>query len=444
MSKKTDALATLRRKFVAVTMVLITVVMVIAFTAIAANYRYSDTEHVNNALIGTIGQAMHHQTETRVSTLSMSVDASVAEAPDEQRWHMAPKIGYDDAGKREIKPIPIVVYSYDGVQTLVDTETSTAMIDEGTAYEAVNLIVTYDDGYGSIETLDLDYCKLTVEDGTTWVAMTDSSYSQDWISKVQGLGVGSAFLWVALLVMTILLSRWIIRPVERTWEGQKRFIADASHDLQAPLTVILANMSILAQSPDATIREEMQWVENTQKEATSMKGLVSELLELSRLEGGGDAAVAGCDEIVDIGEIVDGECLAFDAVALENGYIFDCAVEDELIVKGNSEQLSKMIRTLLENAFKYSDKRISVSAQRIGKNVEIAISNDGAQIAQEDIPHVFDRFYRADRARTPGGGHGLGLAIAKQVAVNHGGDIVCRSSAGNTVFTVKLPLMKQD
>ena len=74
----------------------------------------------------------------------------------------------------------------------------------------------------------------------------------------------------------------------------------------------------------------------------------------------------------------------------------------------------------------------------------IAISNDGAQIAQEDIPHVFDRFYRADRARTPGGGHGLGLAIAKQVAVNHGGDIVCRSSAGNTVFTVKLPLMKQD
>ena len=419
-------------------MIVIAIVMVVATTAIVLNYRQIDTDHVKTVLSGTVLQAMRNDPGTMRPNVG---EAPIDIAGGEEQ--MAPMIGYDEAGMREQKPLPVVVFSDDGANIRSDRQASTAMIDEDTAYEAVRLIRGFEDGYGTVDELGLDYYRMTSPDGQVWISLTDSSYSRDWINKMNGLIVGVIGTLIVLLVLVILLSKWIVKPVETAWAGQKRFIADASHDLQAPLTVILANMSILLQSPDATINEERQWVENTQKEASHMQGLVSELLELSCLENAEDNGVRQYDEVVDVGEMVERECLAFDAVALETGYIFEYGIEDGVFVDGNAAQLAKMIRTLLDNAFKYARSRVEVNMERAGRFVEIEIANDGDGISDEDIEHVFERFYRADKARTPGGGHGLGLPIAKQVAVNHGGDITCESGPARTVFTVKLPTSRK-
>jgi len=142
--------------------------------------------------------------------------------------------------------------------------------------------------------------------------------------------------------------------------------------------------------------------------------------------------------------LVDGATLLFDSMALERNCQFTCDLESDITVNGNTQQLNKLVSTLVENAFKYVDDcgAIEVSLAKTGKNAVLNVHNSGSPIAAEDLPHIFDRFYRTDKARTSGaGGFGLGLAIARETARSHGGDITCKSaSEEGTTFTVTLPL----
>ena len=173
-----------------------------------------------------------------------------------------------------------------------------------------------------------------------------------------------------------------------------------------------------------------------------MQGLVNEMLELAQVEAGQKSAVAF--EPVDLSDLVDGETLLFDSVALERNCQFDCTLEGGITVNGNPQQLHKMVSTLVENAFKYVNDSgaIDVSLRKSGTHAVFAVRNTGSEISAEDLPHIFDRFYRTDKARTSGtGGFGLGLAIAREIARTHGGDITCTSSASDgTTFTVTLPI----
>ena len=163
---------------------------------------------------------------------------------------------------------------------------------------------------------------------------------------------------------------------------------------------------------------------------------------LGRIEAGERVEVEKVD--LDLSDLVDGETLLFDSVALERNCAFDCEIEAGLHTLANEKQVKKMVSTLVENAFKYVDDggSVSVSLRRAGKTAQLAISNTGSVIAPDDLPHIFDRFYRTDKARTSGaGGFGLGLAIAREIAREHGGDITCTSSEpAGTTFTVTLPI----
>ena len=120
-------------------------------------------------------------------------------------------------------------------------------------------------------------------------------------------------------------------------------------------------------------------------------------------------------------------------------------LEGGITVNGNDQQLHKLVSTLVENAFKYVDDggTINVNLAKTGKYAALEVRNTGSVISAEDLPHIFDRFYRTDKARTSGtGGFGLGLAIAREIARSHGGDITCTSTAADgTTFTVTLPVM---
>lgn len=248
---------------------------------------------------------------------------------------------------------------------------------------------------------------------------------------------------VALFAISWLLASLALKPVAAAWEQQRRFVADASHELKTPLAVILANSEIL--SRDATLAPETRrWVDSTLDEANHMKGLVNELLELARADESarGEATTALHKEDVDLSDMVEASALEFDALAFERGCTIDAQVENGIHVHGDREWLVRLTKILIDNACKYADEgtEVTVSLTKAKGHAVLTVTNFGAVIDPEDLPHLFDRFYRSDKVRTRGaGGFGLGLAIAKGIVEAHGGKITATSDVTNgTRFVVTL------
>ena len=283
--------------------------------------------------------------------------------------------------------------------------------------------------------------------GPGWlVAFAGGGAASAWQGLAWGLaGIGVMALGL-LFLLNLRFSRWALGPVQRAWNQQQQFIADASHELKTPLTVILANNAILRRRGGDTVASQMQWVESTQVEAERMQALVADMLDLARPateEATGDEA-----PLVNLSRLVEGEALSFEAVAFERAITWECTVAAGISVRGNSARLERLVAVLLDNACKYTEPGGTVA---IGLGIEpgeavLAVRNSGEPIPPEDLPHLFDRFYRADKARThgaagPADGYGLGLAIAQDIARAHRGTLAAASAAeAGTTFTLRLPL----
>ena len=276
------------------------------------------------------------------------------------------------------------------------------------------------------------------------VALADT-YTRDRTLRSQA--VSSVVIFAAsmgaLLLVVRLLSDWALRPVEEAWERQRRFVSDASHELKTPLAVILANTQILERGQGLD-DETARWVRSTSEEAGHMRDLVEDLLTLARAD---EESASGADQRrrtdVDLSSLVDGCALEFDAVAYERGCSIECRATPGVHVRGDPSELGRVVRTLLDNATKYardgSCVRVRVCAE--GRRARVSVSNEGEQIAEADLAHLFDRFYRTDaaRERQSKGGFGLGLAIAKSLVEAHGGTIGATSTPeGVTTFTVTI------
>ena len=381
--------------------------------------------------------------DPNASTDSESTSASsAAQANDAYNGFAPPEIGNRRNQPRASNSlIPVAVYrTFEQTVTLVPQVTS-ASISDDVLSEAVESVQGAADGYGTLGDLGLHYYRVTKE-SATFYAFADTSYTDSWRTLALMLAAVGLATLVVFFVISLFYSRWALKPVREAWDSQRQFVADASHDLKTPLTVVLANSAILLKHPEHSIASESQWIESTQKEAENMQGLVNEMLELAQIEAGEKAPVE--KELLDYSDLVDGETLMFDAVALERNCSFECEVEPGITINGNEKQVEKMVSTLVENAFKYVDSggSVTITLRRSGKNAILRISNTGAIISPEDLPHIFDRFYRTDKARTSGeGGFGLGLAIAREIARQHDGDITCASDqSSGTTFTVTLPI----
>ena len=243
-----------------------------------------------------------------------------------------------------------------------------------------------------------------------------------------------------------LLSRLIVRPVEENMQMQKRFIADASHELKTPLTVIDANASVLEQSVG-----QSKWLDYIKEQTGRMSALVNELLQLSDLEEAKGAEKPPLLEEYDAAEAVMAAALPFESVAFERGVTLETDTPDALPACGSRKDLEQLAAILIDNAVKHSAPgtavRISLtrSVQRHGRKgeavLELRVANTGDEIPQEALPHLFDRFYRVDGSRTyRAGSYGLGLAIAKGLAEKNNGSITADSQNGITEFALVLPL----
>ena len=261
------------------------------------------------------------------------------------------------------------------------------------------------------------------------IAFTDCTMEQ---ATMRSLLLRSGFIALAALVILTGLSYYLagfaVRPVKQAWQEQTQFISDASHELKTPLTVILSSSELAAGEPDEA--KTKQYIDNIHAESLRMKELVEDMLALARAESGAKLESA----------------LAFEPVAFESGRTLAYDIQPELSVSGSAVQLRRLTDILLDNAVKYAaaGTNISLLLRREGRSAVLQVENKGETIPPEKLPHLFDRFYRADESRTGGEGFGLGLAIAQSIAQTHGGSIGCTSAEGVTQFTVTLPLLKNE
>lgn len=238
-----------------------------------------------------------------------------------------------------------------------------------------------------------------------------------------------------------LLARRALVPVKTAWERQQQFVADASHELRTPLTVIKTNAELLLLYPDRTIREESVRITNVVRESVRMSRLVATLLTLARADAG-DPELAR--ETVPVDELVRAAASQFAPLAAQKGVALEAAAEDGLTLEADWERLHQLLVILLDNAVKYTPAggRVTVACRRQAGQVLLTVTDTGCGIRPADVPRIFDRFFRGDRARSRGnGGAGLGLAIARWIVESHGGKIRAESSLGQgTKIYVSLPV----
>ena len=258
------------------------------------------------------------------------------------------------------------------------------------------------------------------------------------------VGITLGFLMLGLVsyfVISLLLARTALKPVEESWTKQKQFVADASHELKTPLSVIMANTEIIADHKDETVESQMKWVENTRSEAKRMADLVADLLFLAKNDDG----LRVTTEDVNLSDCVSSVVLGYEVIFYENEKAFQEEIQPDLHVEGNEGQLKQLVVILLDNANRYSVDagNITLKLSATGKHVQFSLSNDCEQLSQEQLSHLFDRFYTVDPSRNKNnGGNGLGLAIAETICKTHNGSLNVTCLDGRITFTATFPLKK--
>lgn len=291
-------------------------------------------------------------------------------------------------------------------------------------------------------------------DGSYWAFMikpASNGYRMIFLDITSQRGILTNLIYTFLIVACVMLvfiffiSRFFanraIKPVEDAFDKQKQFVADASHELKTPLTVINTNVDVLLSNGEDNIKEQSKWLYYIKSEVERMTKLTNDLLYLAQLDYSDLKMIYTS---FDLSEALENILLTMEAVFFENNISFSSNIEPGLMVRGNSEQLRQVVMILLDNAVKYTNPKGSVlmELKRSGSSLVLSVTNTGEGVAAEQLGKIFDRFYRTDKSRArKSGGYGLGLSIAKTIVEQHGGKIYAKSVLNEkTTFMIELPL----
>jgi two-component system sensor histidine kinase CiaH len=232
------------------------------------------------------------------------------------------------------------------------------------------------------------------------------------------LGVGG--------VLSYLTARRMLLPIEVAHEAQSRFTSDASHELRTPLAVMKSELEVALRDPSLTKNDMQELLESNLEEVNRLSSLSETLLQLSRH----DYAALEMKR-VNFAEIIRS---VLKAHKLPKDRVLQTISAKKIYVQGNQNSLTELIIILLDNALRYSpdDSTISIDVAEHKDTVTFTISNTGEGISPRDLPHVFERFYRADASRSGGKGFGLGLSLAKKIADLHDASLNITSEPGKT------------
>ena len=237
-------------------------------------------------------------------------------------------------------------------------------------------------------------------------------------------------LEIVFIIISKLISNWISRPVEDAFNKQKDFIADASHELKTPISVITASAEALEANP-----KEKKWLNNIKSESERMNNLVIDLLDLAKTENGTMELSLG-----NLSKVVEHTVLTFEVKAFEKNIKLDYHIDKDINIKMNENSIRQVIEILLDNAIKHSHEKGKVEVNlKDGNNIELTVSNTGDEIPKGEEEKIFERFYRVDKARNRDDNrYGLGLAIAKNIVTMHNGTIKAFSKSGKTTLQINL------
>ena len=256
----------LRIKFIALNMATVAVVLTVIFAAICVVNHRQSVATVDGALNQAIAQASEHQGR------QMGKDALGEGKPESGNGQAAPDgvaapptIGGRERSGEQVIPVALFSMSLDGDMTAL-SRFNTASISQDVLEQAGEQLVGADEGFGSLSDLGLFYMKRQAG-GVMYLAFADMGSASGWRALAATLAVVEVAALAVFLVISLFFSRWALRPVARAWTQQRRFVADASHDLKTPLTVILANTSIALEHPERSVASQSQWLESTQHEA---------------------------------------------------------------------------------------------------------------------------------------------------------------------------------
>lgn len=258
-----------------------------------------------------------------------------------------------------------------------------------------------------------------------------------WVTLL-GIGLGAL---IAVPAGLFLASR-AMRPIDEAFARQRTFVADASHEFRTPLTLIRANAEMAAHDPRVPVSAIEGELSSILEEVDRSDRLVEDLLMLARADAG---RLTLDREPLEVAALVGDAVRTMRPLVTERGLTLTARLNDRCEAMVDPERLRQVVRILIDNAIKHTPDggAITVSVTRRGRDAAVAVSDTGTGIHTHDLPHVFDRFYRSDRARArKTGGTGLGLPIAKALVEAHGGRIAVTSEAGQgTTVTFTLPVI---
>ncbi len=306
-----------------------------------------------------------------------------------------------------------VTYSPLGKVHSVNTS-NIAAVDDQMAIEMANMVMKNKDNRG----LSGNYRYLSEWNyGYTDVIFLDCTKSLENFRIFFALSVTFAFIGVvAVFLFLLLISDRILKPISESYEKQRRFIADAGHDIKTPLTIIDADAELL----EIDVGEN-EWLTDIKRQTERLTSLTTELIYLSKMEGVRKAEYT----FFPLSDIIDEMAQSFAAPAKTKDIAISTEIAPGVYYKGDQTAIKKLINILFDNAIKYSPEgtEVSVTLKRQKSGISLRVRNYANELSEEAIAHIFERFYRSDSARSSAGGFGIGLSVAHAIVESHKGKI---------------------
>lgn len=325
-----------------------------------------------------------------------------------------------------------VFLSADGNVISVNTG-KIAAVDTTTAIDYAQSVVKDGDVQGFVK--DYRYTVYAV-DNEIHVIFLDYGREMSSFRTFLFTGVGVSLIGLlAVLLLIIFLSGRIVKPFSENYEKQKQFITDAGHELKTPLTIIDADAEVLEMDIG-----ENEWLTDIQMQTKRLAQLTNSLIQLSRMEEQPQAEKIEFP----ISDVVEETADTFQALAKTQNKNLSSKIQPMLSMNGDEKAIRQLVAILLDNAVKYSDDRgrIEIALEKQKNSVQLSVFNTARYISKENLPHFFDRFYRADQSRnSKTGGYGLGLSIASAIVAAHRGKIVATTQDEKSLLIiVTLPI----
>ena len=278
---------------------------------------------------------------------------------------------------------------------------------------------------------DYRYRIMDTENGTTVVFVNGNTYnntSNRLLFTALLVLLGSASL---ILILTVVVSKRAVRPVAESYEKQRQFITDANHELKTPLTLILSNLDIVESELGKN-----EWLDDIRSEGERMGLLINQLVTLSRMDESTDSVMR---EEFNLSSAVADTVSEFESLAEERGHTLTSSINPSVYYYGDESLIRRLTAILLDNAIKYCDAggniQLSLTCRR---HQVLTVENTYQDVDKLELNRLFDRFYRADKARTFSGSFGIGLSIAQSIVKSHKGNIAAYRKCGIIGFRVEL------